>query len=70
MAADVASLCECVMMQGPKEGDNALVIHHDGGQQHEARHGNDDNTSSLQAAHEPVDGPLPCQGHQEAQYKH
>ena len=68
--ADVPPLCQCVVMQGPQERDNTLIIHDNCGQQHEARHGNDDYTSSLQPAHEPVGGALACQCNQEAKHKH
>ena len=57
-------------VQGTQKNDDALVVHDGSGQQHEARHGNDDNASSLQTGHEPVGGPLPCQGHHKAQHKH
>ena len=58
--ADVAPLSELVMMQSIQECDHALIVHHTGGQNHERRHGNDDNTSALELAHEPVRAALPC----------
>lgn len=56
-------------MQCVQEDGNALIIHDGGGQQHEPRHGDDHNASSLQLAHEPVGGALARQGHDEAHGK-